>query len=51
MFESMGAGTGLDFDKLIALRGRIGEWLKGESLHGAIWKAGLPRTMKELAHA
>jgi hydroxymethylglutaryl-CoA lyase len=51
MFGSMGVETGLDFDKLMALRGRIGEWLKGESLHGAIWRAGLPRTMKETAHA
>ena len=53
MFESMGVPTGLDFDKLMRLRGRIGEWLQGESLHGAIWRAGLPKTMatKEVAHA
>jgi len=55
MFESMGVDTGLDFDKLMTLRGRIGVWLQGESLHGAIWRAGLPKTMKqtttEAAHA
>jgi hydroxymethylglutaryl-CoA lyase len=51
MFGSMGVETGLDFDKLIQLRGRIGQWLKGEPLHGAIWRAGLPKTMKEPAHA
>jgi hydroxymethylglutaryl-CoA lyase len=51
MFESMGVDTGLDFDRLMALRGRIGQWLAGEPLHGAIWRAGLPMTMKEAAHA
>ena len=51
MFESMGVDTGLDFDQLMALRGRIAQWLQGEPLHGAIWRAGLPKTMKEAAHA
>jgi hydroxymethylglutaryl-CoA lyase len=51
MFGSMGVGTGIDFNKLIGLRGRIGQWLEGEPLHGAIWRAGLPKTMKEAAHA
>ena len=51
MFGSMGVDTGLDFEKLIALRGRIAQWLQGEPLHGAIWRAGLPRTMKEAVHA
>jgi hydroxymethylglutaryl-CoA lyase len=46
LFASMGVPTGLDFDALIALRGRIAGWLDGESLHGAIWRAGLPRTMQ-----
>lgn len=51
MFESMGVDTRLDFDRLMALRGRIAQWLQGEPLHGAIWRAGLPRTMKESARA
>jgi hydroxymethylglutaryl-CoA lyase len=52
MLHSMGIETGLDFDRLIALRGRIAQWLQGETLHGTIWKAGLPRTMKkEPVHA
>jgi hydroxymethylglutaryl-CoA lyase len=52
MLASMGVDTGLDFDKLIALRGKVGQWLEGESLHGSIWRAGLPKTMKqELEHA
>jgi hydroxymethylglutaryl-CoA lyase len=51
LFASMGVPTGLDFDALIELRGAIGEqWLAGETLHGNIWRAGLPKTMlKETA--
>jgi len=47
LFASMGVPTGLDFDALITLRGRIAHWLDGEPLHGNIWRAGLPKTMKE----
>jgi hydroxymethylglutaryl-CoA lyase len=49
LFASMGLRTGLDFDRLIALRARIAQWLEGEPLHGAIWRAGLPRTLKVAA--
>jgi hydroxymethylglutaryl-CoA lyase len=49
LFASMGVRTGLDFDALIALRGRVARWLEGETLHGALWRAGLPRTMKVAA--
>ena len=49
LFASMGVATGLDFDALIALRERIGQWLEGEPLHGSIWRAGLPKTMREAA--
>jgi hydroxymethylglutaryl-CoA lyase len=49
LFASMGVPTGLDFNALMALRGRIGGWIQGEALHGAIWRAGLPRTLKEAA--
>ncbi len=45
LFASMGVPTGLDFRVLIALRGQIAQWLDGEPLHGAIWRAGLPRTL------
>ena len=51
MLHSMGIETGLDFDRLLALRAKVARWLEGEPLHGTIWKAGLPRTMKEPAHA
>jgi hydroxymethylglutaryl-CoA lyase len=36
---------GQDFDALLALRQKVAHWLEGETLHGSIWKAGLPRTM------
>lgn len=52
MLHSMGIETGLDFDRLLALRAKVVQWLAGEPTHGTIWKAGLPKTMKkELAHA
>ena len=46
MFASMGIETGIDFDKLMALRGEVAGWLQGETLHGALWRAGLPKTMR-----
>jgi hydroxymethylglutaryl-CoA lyase len=49
LFKSMGVETGLDFDALIALRARVAQWLEGETLHGTLWRAGLPRTMMEAA--
>jgi hydroxymethylglutaryl-CoA lyase len=45
MLASMGIETGQDFDKLIALRGKLAGWLEGETLHGSLWRAGLPKTM------
>ncbi|MBI5276691.1 MAG: hydroxymethylglutaryl-CoA lyase [Burkholderiales bacterium] len=47
MLHSMGVATGQDFDQLLALRGKVGKWLAGEQLHGNVWRAGLPKTMKE----
>jgi hydroxymethylglutaryl-CoA lyase len=41
----MGVETGLDFDKLLALRRRVAEWLAGETLHGTLWRAGLPKSL------
>jgi hydroxymethylglutaryl-CoA lyase len=45
MLASMGIETGQDFDRLLALRERLAGWLQGESLHGSLWRAGLPKTM------
>ena len=44
MLASMGVETGIDIDKLLALRARVAGWLAGETLHGTLWRAGLPRT-------
>jgi len=49
LFASVGVATGLDFDALIALRARLAAWLAGETLHGSLWRAGLPKTMKVAA--
>ena len=46
MLASMGVQTGLDFDRLVALRGKLAGWLEGEQLHGTLWRAGLPKTMR-----
>jgi len=45
LFASMGVPTGLDFDALMVLRRQVAQWLDGEPLHGAIWRAGLPKTL------
>jgi hydroxymethylglutaryl-CoA lyase len=47
MFASMGISTGIAFDKLMALRSKVAGWLPGETLHGMLWRAGLPKTMRE----
>ena len=46
MFGSMGVPTGQDFDALIALRAKVARWLEGETLHGTLWRADLPKTMR-----
>jgi len=46
LFASMGQPTGLDFERLMALRGQLAQWLDGEPLHGSIWRAGLPKTLR-----
>jgi hydroxymethylglutaryl-CoA lyase len=47
MLASMGIDTGVDLDKLLALRGRVQEALAGEPMHGTLWRAGLPRTFQQ----
>ena len=47
MLASMGIETGQDIDGLLALRGRLAQWLAGERLHGTLWRAGLPKTMRQ----
>ena len=49
LFASMGVRTGVDVDALIALRGQLAQWLDGETLHGTIARAGLPKTLQTRA--
>ena len=44
LLGSMGIATGIDIPQLLALRERVAGWLAGETLHGTLWRAGLPRT-------
>ncbi len=46
LLESMGVQTGVDFDALLVLRAKLAGWLEGETLHGSLWRAGLPKTMR-----
>ena len=46
LMASMGINTGIDFGQLFALRAQVAQWLAGESLHGSIAQAGLPKTLR-----
>lgn len=43
MLASMRLGTGIDLPRLLDLRAKIARWLEGETLHGTLWRAGLPK--------
>jgi len=47
MLASMQVQTGLDVGKLLALRARAEDWLASEPMHGALWRAGLPKTFEQ----
>lgn len=44
MLASMGIDTGIDLERLLVLRAQVAGWLQGETTHGALWRAGLPKT-------
>jgi len=44
MLADMGIETGIDIDRLLALRAKAAQWLSNETLHGTLWLAGLPKT-------
>ena len=46
MLESMGIRTGIDVRRLLELRAGVASWLAGETLHGTLWRAGLPKTFR-----
>ncbi len=45
MLDTMDIDMGLDIEALLRLRAKVAAWLAGESLHGALWRAGLPRSV------
>ena len=49
LFASMGQDTGIDFERLIALRAQVAGWLEGEALHGAIARATKIHTIHVLS--
>lgn len=44
LLQSMGLSTGIDIERLLSLRAKLAAWLVGESLHGTLARAGLPKT-------
>jgi hydroxymethylglutaryl-CoA lyase len=49
MLDSMGLRTGVDLEKLVAVRAILERNLKGAELHGAFARAGLPRNYRPAA--
>ncbi len=43
MLQSMHIETGIDIELLLQLRAKVAGWLTNETLHGALWRSGLPR--------
>ncbi len=48
MLSSMGLDTGIDLPQLLALRAQVVGWLDGAPTHGALWRAGLPKTFSPI---
>jgi len=44
MLADMGIATGIDIPRLLTLRAKVAQWLSHETLHGSLWRAGLPKT-------
>jgi len=42
MLQTMRIQTGIDLPRLLELREQVADWLAGESLHGTLWRAGIP---------
>jgi len=51
MLADMGIDTGIDIDALLVLRQKVAGWLEGESLHGALWQAGVPKNFTRSVRA
>ena len=46
MLEAMNIDTGLDIEALLDLRSKVTHWINGEPMHGALWRAGLPKNFR-----
>ncbi|MFX1766680.1 hydroxymethylglutaryl-CoA lyase [Paraburkholderia sp. A1RI-2L] len=46
MLGAMGIQTGIDIEALLALRAQVAQWLEHETMHGALWRAGLPKIFR-----
>ena len=44
MLASMGVETGVNIDKLLALRQQLVDWLPDTPTHGTLWRAGVPKS-------
>lgn len=51
MLADMGISTGIDIPRLLVLREKVAQWLSGETLHGALWLSGLPKTFAQSSTA
>ncbi|MGH1354636.1 MAG: hydroxymethylglutaryl-CoA lyase [Thalassovita sp.] len=51
LLETEGFETGVDFDKLFALRRMVETWLDGETFMGGVYRAGLPKTFGNISAA
>ena len=51
LLESLGFDTGIDIEKLIAVRAEVESWLPGEKFFGMVARAGLPKTFRGKAAA
>ncbi len=45
MFNRMNLTTGIDVEALLTLRAQLEHWLPNEMLHGALWRAGIPKQL------
>ncbi len=43
MLAGMQVDTGIDLPQLLDLRAQVAVWLTGETTHGTLWRAGLPK--------
>ena len=50
MLSAMDVDCGIDIAALLELRGQVASWLTGEATHGALWRAGLPKTFHPVSH-